>query len=146
MIEKYFEDYTNKYYEMKKALKRYIEAKEDYYHLTGISIDDMPKGNKKPLGFDDLLGNIEKLNDEYIARNKELEEAEEKCKQDIRKLKNPIHRAIIEYAYLNFESNKDIAKSLNEYHNKNYTLGYVKVLKLKAVSNFNELITKYNLI
>ena len=81
MVEEYFEDYTNKYYEMKKALKRYIEAKEDYYHLTGINLDDMPKGNQKPLGLDDLLGNIEQLNNEYIARKKELEEAEEKCRR-----------------------------------------------------------------
>ena len=144
MVEEYFEDYTNKYYEMKKALKRYIEAKEDYYHLTGINLDDMPKGNQKPLGLDDLLGNIEQLNNEYIARSKELEEAEEKCRRDISKLKNPIYRAIIEYAYLNFESNKEISDSLTEYHNKNYSLGYIKILKSRAVNKFNELITNNN--
>ena len=144
MVEEYFEDYTNKYYEMKKALKRYIEAKEDYYHLTGVNIDDMPKGNSKPLGLDDLLGNIEQLSNEYIARSKELEEAEAKCRKDISKLKNPMHRAIIEYAYLNFESNKEIAESLAEYHNKNYSLGYIKILKFRAVNKFIELITDNN--
>lgn len=144
MVEEYFEDYTNRYYEMKKALKRYIEAKEDYYHLTGINLDDMPKGNQKPLGLDDLLGNIEQLNNEYIARKKELEEAEEKCRRNINKLKNPIYRAIMEYAYLRFESNKDIAESLNEYHNKNYSLGYIKILKSRATSKFIELITNNN--
>lgn len=144
MVEEYFEDYTNKYYEMKKALKRYIEAKEDYCHLTGINYDDMPKGKQKPLGLDDLLSNIEQLSNEYIARSKELEEAEEKCRRDINKLKNPIHRAIIEYAYLNFENNKDIAESLKEYHNKSYSLGYIKILKSRAVSKFAELITINN--
>lgn len=144
MIEEYFEDYTNKYYEMKKALKRYIEAKEDYYHLTGINIDDMPKGNQRPLDLGDLLVNIEQLCSEYKARDKELKEVMDKCERDIGKLKNPIHRAIIEYAYLNFESNKEIAESLKEYHNKNYSLGYIKILKSRAVNKFEELITNNN--
>lgn len=146
MIDKYFENCTTKYHEMKKALKRYVNAKEDFYHLTGVNIDDMPKGNNKPLGFDDLLGDIEELNTEYIKRKEEYEEEVNKCKHDIDRLENYIFRAIIEYAYINFEDNKKLAESLNEYHNKDYSLGYIKILKSRAVSKFEKIITEYNLI
>ena len=131
---------------MKKALKRYIDAKTDFYHLTGVKLDDMPKGNGKALGLDDLLINIEQLSNDYISKNKDYEEAKAKCKKDIDKLENPIYRVIIEYAYLNFEDNKTISNSLKEYHNKDYTLGYIKILKSRAASKLEEIITKYNLI
>ena len=144
MIEKYFKDYTNKYHNMKQALKRYIEAKEDLYHLTGVKIDDMPKGNGKALGFDDLLINIEKLNNDYITKFKKYEEEKEKCKQDINKLDDPISRAIIEYTYLNFEDNKTISISLKKYHSKDYSLGYIKRLKSKAIEQFEKIVTKSN--
>lgn len=145
MIEKYFKECTDKYHEMQKALKLYTNAKEDFYHLTGINIDDMPKG-KKPLGFDDLLGNIEQLNNEYIKRKEDYEEEKAKCKKDIEELENPIYRAIIEYAYINFESNKKIMESLKEYHNKECSLGYVRLLKSKAIKKFVKIIKKYNKI
>ena len=131
---------------MKKALKRYLDATQDFYTLTGIKLDDMPKTKGKALGLDDLLANIEQLNLEYIARNKEYQEERNKCKKDIDKLENPIYRTIIEYTYLNFENNKEIAKSLKEYHNKDYTLGYLRILKSKAISKFEKMITKNNLI
>ena len=143
MIEKYFKEYTDKYHAMQKALKLYANAKEDFYHLTGVNIDDMPKG-KVALGFDDLLGNIEELNNEYIRRKEEYEEEKARCKKDIEELDNPIYRAIIEYAYINFESNKQIMESLKEYHNKDYSLGYIKILKSRAIKKFKKLITKNN--
>lgn len=146
MIEEYFKECTNKYHEMQKALKRYVNAKENFYNLTGIKLDDMPKGNQKPMGFDDILGNIEELNIEYIKRKEEYEEEKNKCKQDIEKLDNPIYRAIIEYAYINFESNKMIMEALKEYHNKDCSLGYIKILKSRAIDKFRKLITKNNLI
>lgn len=146
MIEEYFKNYTNQYHEMKKALKRYVDAKTDFYHLTGIKYDDMPKAKGKVLGLDDLMINVEQLNNDYLIEYKKYEEEKEKCKKDINKLEHPIHKAIIEYAYLNFEDNKTMAYSLKEYHNKNYSLGYVKILKTRAVAKFEKIITKYNLI
>lgn len=146
MVEEYFKECTNKYHEMQKALKRYVNAKDDFYHLTSINIDDMPKGNQKPRGLDDLLGNIEELNNEYLKRKEEYEVEKQKCKKDIDRLDNPIYRAIIEYSYINFETNKMIAESLKEYHNKDYSTGYIKLLKSKAIAKFKKIITKYNLI
>lgn len=143
MIEKYFEDYKNKYHEMKRALKTYIDAKSDFYTLTGINYDTMPKGNKKPIGLDDLLVNLEKLSNYYLKLQKEYEEIKERCKRDIDKLENPISRAIMEYAYLNFETNKKISCSLKEFHDRDYTVGYIKTLKAKAKEEFKDIITKY---
>lgn len=148
MVEKYFESYTNKYDAMQDVLKELVDAKQSFYSLTGIDYDDMPKGNKKPLGFDDLLGNIENLEKEYITRKREYEEEKEKYKKDIDGLEelSKIHKTIIKYAYLDFESNKTITDSLKKYHNKDYSLGYVKILKSNATNKFRKLITKYNLI
>ena len=144
MIEKYFKDYTDKYHDMKKALKRYIDAKQDFYSLTGVKIDDMPKGNGKAMGFDDLLINIEHLNNDYIIKYKKYEEERTRCKQDIDKLDDPISKAIIEYAYLDFEDNKAMSISLKEYHNKDYSLGYIKRLKLRAIEQFTRIVSKSN--
>lgn len=148
MIEEYFKSYIDKHDLMQEALKELVDAKQSFYSLTGISYDDMPKGNKKPLGLDDLLGNIEHLEEEYIARKREYEEEKEKYKKEIDGLEelSKIHKAIIKYAYLDFESNKTITDSLKKYHNKDYSLGYVKILKSNATNKFRKLITKYNLI
>ena len=146
MIEKYFKDYTDKYHEMKKALKEYIDAKQNFYTLTGINYDDMPKAQSKNLGIDDLMVRVETLMERYIEKCNEYELAKEKCKKDIERLDNPIHKAIIEYAYLNFEDNKKLANSLKEYHNKDYSLGYIPILKLRVIEKFEKMIIKYNLI
>ena len=69
-VEKYFEEYTTKYHEMKKALKRYLDAKSDFYYLSGTKYDDMPKGNSKSLGLDDLMSNIEELNITYPVKER----------------------------------------------------------------------------
>lgn len=140
MIEKYFSEYTRLYHDMKKALKRYVDAQSDFYTLTGIRYDDMPKAKGKSLGFDDLMIKIEELYNVYLELYENSEKEREKCLNDINKLSNPIHRVIIEYAYLNFESNKEIALSLQEYHNKSYSLSYISEIKTTAIREFEKII------
>lgn len=140
MIDKYFKEYVNKYYKMKKALKRYIDSKLDFYNLTGINYDDMPKAKGKSLGFDDLMGNIEELFNKYLALNEEYEVEREKCQLDIDELKNPIHKFIIEYAYLDFENDKKILKSLKEFNNLEYSYSHMRRLKSQAIKEFEKMI------
>lgn len=148
MIKMYFEKYVEKYESMQEALKELIDAKQDLYTLTGIKYDDMPKGNKKPLGLEDLLSHVEGLEEYYAEQKSIYENTKEKYKKEIdglNELQN-IHKIIIKYAYLDFESNKMIMDSLKKYHNKDYSLGYIKILKSQANNKLKKLITKYNLI
>ncbi len=140
MIEKYFDEYTRLYHDMKKALKRYTDAKFDFYTLTGAKYDDVSKARGKSLGFDDLMAQIEDLYSVYLKSYDDYEEERKRCLNDINKIDNPIYRIIIEYAYLDFESNKEIALSLQEYHNKNYSLGYVAELKAAAIKEFTKIL------
>lgn len=141
MIEKYFEEYTKKYHKMKRALKRYVDAKSDFYSLTGIRYDDMPKAKGKSLGFDDLMANIEGLYKNYLLESEKCEKERDKCLIDIDKLEKPIHRVIIEYVYLDFETNnKRLAMLLNKYYKKDYSLGYISELKAAAEENFRKIL------
>lgn len=148
MIEKYFEKYVEKYKSMQSALKRLIDAKQDLYNITGIKYDDMPKGSKRPTGLEVLLANIDSLEEEYIKEKSKYEESKDEYKKQIDGLNElqSIHKIIIQYAYLDFESNKMIMDSLKKYHNKDYSLGYIKILKSQANNKLKKLITKYNLI
>lgn len=144
MIKEYFAEYRCIYHEKKKALKRYINAKEDFLVLSGTKYDDMPKAKTSGLGFDDLMINIEELHTEWIRLESEYKRIKNKCLDDIHKMKDPLYESIIEYAYLDFENDKEILNSLNEYHNVEYTLGYFRILKSKATKCFKNVITKDN--
>lgn len=146
MLETYFENYREKYRQMKKALKEFIDAKADFYTLTGMNYDAMPKSKKIPSGFDKLLASIETLEEDYFLKKEDLEKEKEKCKKDIEKINNTLYADIVEYVFLNFEDNKTLAESLKRYHNKDFSLGYVKILKIKAINKFKKVITKYNQI
>ena len=139
-IQEYFEEYTTKYHEMKKALKRYLDAKSDFYYLSGTKYDDMPKGNSKSLGFDDIMSNIEDLNITYIQLKKECIEEREKCQVDIDKIKNHIYRLILEYVFLDLDKDKKVITTLKEFHNMDYSYSHFRKLKSEAVKNFQEII------
>lgn len=138
MINDYFKEYTKSYHNMKRALKKYIDAKSDFHNLTGVKYDDMPKAKGKSLGFDDIMIRIEELYDKYILELKKYDDLRDKCINDINKLDNPIHRAILEYFYLDFECIKEVAYSLKEFHDKDYSLAYIRELKSNAVSLFEQ--------
>ena len=123
---------------MKRALKKYVDAKSDFHNLTGVKYDDMPKSKGKSLGLDDLMIRIEDLYDKYILELKKYDKLRDKCIKDINKLENPIHRAILEYFYLDFECIKEVAYSLREYHDKDYSLAYIRELKSNAVYLFEQ--------
>lgn len=139
-IEEYFNDYKEKYHEMKKALKRYIDAKSGFYYLTGVKYDDMPKANGKSLGLDDLISNIEELHNKYLDLVKECNEERKKCQVNIDKIKNHVSRLIIEYAYLDLDKDKKIISSLKEFHNIEYSCSHFRKLKSDAIKEFEELI------
>ena len=141
-IEEYFEEYETKYHEMKKALKRYIDAKSDFYHLTGIKYNDMPKANGKSLGLDDLISKIDELNCTYISLVKECEEERKKCQLDIDKIKNHVYRLILEYAFLDLDKDKKIIRSLKEFHNIDYSCSHFRKLKSDAIKEFEVIIHK----
>lgn len=143
-IEKYFEEYENAYHEKQKALKTYIDAKANFYTLTGIEYDTMPKAKGKTLGLDDLMASIETLMETYQEKCEIYINELNKCRRDIDKIENTVYKVIIEYAYLYFESNKSITESLQKYHKLDYTLGYVKRLRAAANHEFERIINKSN--
>ena len=143
-IENYFSEYSYTYDKAKRALKNYLDAKEDFYNLTGTKYDDMPKAQSKKLGLDDLLIHIEELHTTWLMLDKKCKEEKAKCLIDIDKLENKIYRLLIEYAYLNFESDKKILKSLKEIHNLDYSYSYIRKIKSKAKKEFKQIIIKNN--
>jgi len=141
-IENYFLEYTNTYHEMKKALKRYINAKDDYHHLTGKSADEYlkSKNNHACHGIDDLLANIEQLQEEYLELSDKYKKLRKKYNDKLHKLENTIYRIILEYAYLDFDKDKKILKNLKEYHNETYSFSHFRKLKGLAIKEFEEMI------
>lgn len=142
MIDTYFMDYERKYHNMKKALKRFIDAKSDFYSLSGVKYDDMPKAHGKSLGFDDLMVNIEELCNKYLDSKHEYLLEKDKCQMVINKLENPVYKVIIEYAYIDFENDKKLAASLKEFHNLDYSYSHLRKLKSQAIKEFEKVIQK----
>ena len=139
MIEEYFKEYTKAFYDKNRAFKKYIDAKLDFYNITGTKYDDMPKGNRS-IGFDDLLAHIEELNEEYIRLYESYKQVRENCLKDIDKMDNPIHKSIIEYTYIDFEKNKKIQCLLKEYFKVDYSYGHLMKMKAQAIKEFNRVI------
>ncbi len=75
---------------MENELKRFIDAKSDFYSLSGVKYDDMPKVHGKSLDFDDLMVNIEKLCNKYLYSKCEYLLEKDKCQMVIYKLENPV--------------------------------------------------------
>jgi len=144
MIEKYFEDVKSKKEAMQKALKKYIEATEDFYTLTGIQYTDMPKSKGKALGLDDLMANIEDLYSKYLDCKNDFETEYNKCMKDIDKLNNQLHELIIEYNFIDKKKDKEILKALKEYHNIDIAYGTLRNLKSQAKKEFKRVLMTLN--
>lgn len=140
-INKFFEDINDKKREMEKALKKYVDATEDFYTLTGVKYTEMPKSKGNALGFDDLLANIEELHEEYLDLRKEYKSLYNCCMKYINKLDNIIHRLIIEYTYINLDDDKKILSTLSNFHNINYSYGHFRNVKSKAIKEFKKIVT-----
>lgn len=139
-IDIYFLEYVETFHEMKKALKRYLEAKDDIYYITGGKIDETPKAFGNGLSIDDLLINIEDLKEEYKKLTEDYETLRNIHKIKISELNNPIHKIILEYCYLDMNDDKKVLKSIREYHNKDYSESHFRRLKSQAVKEFEKLI------
>lgn len=137
-IDKYFKNIIARKIDMQKALKKYVEATEDFYTLTGTKYTDMPKTRGKSLGFDDLMMNIEKLYNEYLEYKKDYDKVYKECMEDINKLDNQTHRLIIEYSFIDEKKDKDIIDALSGFHNKDYSYSYFRRLKTKAIEEFEK--------
>lgn len=140
MLEKYFENYTNKYHDMKRAFKRYLDLKSDFYDITGTKYDDMPKEKGKILGIDDLMQNIEEQYNIYLTNKISYIEERDKCQQDINKLEFETYRIIIEYAYLDFDCDKKILYNLKRHHKLDYSYGYFRKIKRNAIKEFEKVL------
>lgn len=140
MIDNYFMEYEKKYHNMKKALKQFIDAKSDFYSLSCVKYDDMPKAQGKRLGFDDLMSNIEELCNKYLELKHEYFLEKDKCQKLINKMENPIYKVIIEYSFIDFENDKKLGASLKEYHNLDYSYSHLRKLKSNAIKEFEKLI------
>ena len=142
-IEKYFKEVNDKRVEMERALKRYVEATEEFYTITSVKYTDMPKVKGKALGFDDLMINIEELYEFYLERKKLYDIEYQKCMNDINKLAESIHKLIIEYAYINLERDKQIIDSLRKYHNIEISYSHLRNSKSKAKNSFINIISTF---
>lgn len=139
-IERFFKKIQDKKTDMQKALKRYVEAVEDFYTITGVKYTDMPKAKGEALGFDELMINIEDLFDKYVELRNEYKDLYNGCMVHINKLENRTYRLIIEYAYINEEDDKRLLVSLKDYHDIEYSDSHLRKLKSKAVKEFRKII------
>lgn len=139
-IYKFFEHINDEKREVEKALKRYIEAKEEFYSITSIKYTDMPKSKGKNLGFDDLMINIEDLFSKYMEKKKKYDEEYNSCMKFINQLSNNLHKLIIEYSFIDLKKDKDILNSLEDYHNINISYGTLRNEKYKAIKEFKTII------
>lgn len=140
VVKKYFSKISKLKREMEKSLGKYKQATEDFYTITGVRYSNEPKGTGKPLGFDDLLGNIEELYNDYVSDKEEYDEEYKRCMLDINKLDQEVYKLIIEYSEIDGKEDKEILKIFKKYHNIDYSLGYFRNLKNKARNEFKEII------
>lgn len=141
-IDKYFKDYLDKYKIMKRALKDYVDAKMDFYTITGINYDEKVKGQSVPLGLDSLIANIETLEEQYIAAKEECNIERQKCLKDISKLNNDLYEILIEYIYLDREkNNKKLLMLLNKYNNIEISYSHLRNSKSQAIKEFKNIIS-----
>ena len=140
-IEEYFKAVTDKRVEMERALKRYVEATEEFYTITSVKYTDMPKAKGKVLGFDDLMIRIEEIYEFYLEQKRLYDIEYQKCMNDINKLDESIYKLIIEYAFINLEKDKQIIDSLKKYHNIEMSYSYLRNSKSKAKNSFINLIS-----
>lgn len=132
MIESYFKNYTDKYHKMKMAFKRYTDAKEDFYSLSGISYDKLNVMGGKPNEFADIMHKIDLLLNDYKEKLNDYEEEKSKCLKDIEQIKNPIYQAVLEYKYLDFDDDYKILENLKKYNGKEYYISSIYNLVVKA--------------
>ena len=140
-IEEYFKEVKDKRVEMERALKRYVEATEEFYTITSVKYTDMPKAKGKVLGFDDMMVHIEDLYEFYLEQKKLYDVEYQKCMKDINKLEEALHKLIIEYAYINLEKDKQIINSLKKYHNIEISYSHLRNSKSKAKNSFTNIIS-----
>lgn len=140
IIKKFFKEANDKKIEMQKALKKYVEATEDFYTLTGVQYSSMPKAKGKVLGFDDLMANIEALYNTYLEKKKDYDKECESCMNEINKLDNQVYRLIIEYSFIDDKKDKDIIGALLEFHNMDYSYSHFRKLKGQATKEFKSII------
>lgn len=140
-IEKYFKEVNDKRVEMERALKRYVEATEEFYTITSVKYTDMPKAKGKVLGFDDLMIRIEEIYEFYLEQKKLYEIEYQKCMNDINKIEESIYKLIIEYAFINLEKDKQIIDSLKKYHNIEISYSHLRNSKSKAKNSFCSIIS-----
>lgn len=140
-IEEYFKSVKDKRVEMERALKRYVEATEEFYTITSVKYTDMPKVKGKALGFDDLMINIEELYEFYLEQKKLYDIEYQKCMNDINQLDESLHKLIIEYAFINLERDKQIIDSLRKYHNIEISYSHLRNSKSKAKNCFINIIS-----
>lgn len=144
MIDNFFKEVVNAKIEMQKALKKYIEANDSFYSLTGIKYSEMPKVKGQALGFDDLMANIEEIYTDYLKKEKEYNIKYQECMGHISKLDNQVHRLIIEYTYIDRKidkkSDKETLRALQDYHNIDISYSYFRIVKSNAKREFRKII------
>lgn len=142
-IEEYFMNLYTKKDAMNTAYKDYLDSIYLFSELTGISYKEiMTSSSRKIKGLDDGLVDSESKNEKYLKARKEYEIEREKCLDTIKSLSKPLHRLIIQYGYMNQESNKDIATSLRKYHKQDYSEDYIRNKKVEAKREFERIINE----
>ena len=140
-IEEYFVNINNKKIEMETAYKNYIEHIQLKCSVSGIDFSkEIVSGSRKIIGLDSMIQDDEEYADEYKLKHQEYKQERERCLSDIKKLKEPLYRLIIEYSYINQETIKDLCLTLKNYHNKEYSVEYITKEKSKAKKKFEEVI------
>lgn len=139
-LKDFFKPINDKKIDVAIALKKYIEAIKNFYRITGIKYSDMPKSKGQQLGFDDLMIDIEDLHEQYLKLRNEYKILYNFYLSCIKKVNNKSCQLIIEYAFLNNESDKQLSETLKEYHKIEYSDTYIRKIKLKASSEMLKVI------
>lgn len=131
-LKDFFKPINDKKVDVAIALKKYIEAIKNFYRITGLKYSDTPKSKGQQLGFDDLMINIEDLHEQYLELRNEYKILYNFYLSCIKKVNSKSCQLIIEYAFLNNESDKQLSETLKEYHKIEYSDTYIRKIKLKA--------------
>lgn len=135
MMENHFKSYRRKLDEIRAKNMELIKLKEDWYNLSGVRIDDMPKGGK-PIDIADQLHNIIEKEKELTGIINYKEELRRIHEQEINTIKDSKKRTILKLFYLDECSIKQIAYCLR------ISEGHAKKLKRWAIEEFKDKVIK----
>ena len=138
-MKEYFSEYTRLHDLVIKYENRWNDAKARLECIKIANYDSNTTSGGKPIGFDDIMANLEQLEKDYTITYKEYKSLKEKHLKEIDELE-PIEAIIIEEIYINRKQLKYLGDILFRTYNINYAYSTIARLKKQAEDNFKKII------